>query len=359
MSGGVDSTVAAALLKEAGHDIVGVTMFLFADSAPAGTRACCGSGAVRDAQRAAAALGIPHYAWDFSADFERAVVRDFCDEYAAGRTPNPCIRCNEHLKFGLLLERARSVEADAVATGHHARLRRADDGRRELRCGADERKDQSFFLYGLGQEQMSRLLFPVGELTKPQVREQARRFGLAAAEKPESQEICFVPGDDHVAFLRQRRPELFRPGPVVDTAGHVLGRHDGLFGLTIGQRKGLGLALGERRFVVRLDVGSNTVVLGTRAEASGRIIEGSSASWTDGVPPSGPALVRATVRSQSRGAAATVEPLGDRVRVTFAAPQWAPAPGQAVVYWQDDRVLGGATIEDWRNEPERPAVSVS
>ncbi len=353
MSGGVDSAVAAALLKEQGWDVVGVTMLLYGEEVgrlrPDG-RGCCGSQAVRDARRAAARLGIAHYTWDLRAEFEAGVIADFCAEYARGRTPNPCIRCNERVKFGALLDRARQLDATHVASGHHARLELAN-GRWYLRSGLDERKDQSYFLYQLTQEQMARVLMPVGNLTKDEVRDIDRRLKLPVAEKPESQEICFIPDQDHVSFLKARRPELFRPGPVLDEQGRVLGEHQGAVGFTVGQRRGFGLGLGARMYVTHIDAATNTVVVGTRRDVCGRVLEAADVRWTNGQAPEKPVRVHARVRYQSAGGSAWVESLPDRrCRVTFDNPQWAPTPGQAVVFWQDDSVLGGGTIESWRRE---------
>ncbi len=390
MSGGVDSSVAAALLQEQGYEVVGVTMRLFdeaelsADCADCtdgsdnrkseiddrksalGGRGCCGSSGARDAASVAAKLGFAHYTWDFRKEFEASVVEDFCGEYGRGRTPNPCLRCNEVLKFTELLGRAAQLEAGLVATGHYARIVARDmTGKRglyrasarseglsplsgqawQLLKGVDATKDQSYFLYALTQDQLSRVLLPVGGHTKTEVRELARKLDLPVAEKPESQDICFVPDNDHEAFLRKRRPELFRPGQVLDTSGNVLGQHEGIAGYTVGQRKGLGLAFGERRYVVRLDSEKNAVVLGTEAEARGRVVEAGDARWVAGKAPVGPFRAEARVRHQGRGGEALVEPNGEgRVRVTFDEPQWAPTPGQAVVFWQGDCTIGGATI---------------
>jgi tRNA-specific 2-thiouridylase len=347
MSGGVDSSVAAALLLAQGFEVVGVTMYLFEEEpGRTGGRSCCGSAAVRDAQRVAAKLGFPHYAWDFRPEFERSVIADFESEYALGRTPNPCIRCNELVKFRALLDRAPQLGAELVATGHHARVERDAAGVWQLLRGRDRQKDQSYFLYSMTQKQLARVLFPVGGMQKSEVRQRARELGLSVADKPESQDICFVPGGDYPAFLRGRRPDRFRPGPVLDAAGNMLGRHDGTAAYTIGQRKGLGLAFGERRYVVRIDHRANAVVLGTEAETRGSVVEASGVNWVAGSVPVGPVKAHASVRYQSRGGTALVEPLpGARVRVRFDEPQFAPAPGQAVVFWQDDRVLGGGTIE--------------
>jgi tRNA-specific 2-thiouridylase len=408
MSGGVDSSVAAALLQEQGYEVVGVTMRLFdeeelsADYADCtdgsgnrkseianrksalGGRGCCGFGGARDAARVAAKLGFAHYTWDFRKEFESSVIEDFCSEYGRARTPNPCLRCNEILKFTELLGRAPQLGTELVATGHYARIAardmtqlssigivsqadstglcpKANGGQSlgvaqgpakgqspfawQLLKGVDAGKDQSYFLYAMTQEQLSRVLMPVGGYTKTEVRELARKLDLPVAEKPESQDICFAPGNDYAAFLRRRRPELFRPGPVLDTSGNVLGQHEGIAGYTVGQRKGLGLAFGERRYVVRLNPERNAVVLGNEAEARGRVVEAGDARWVAGKAPVGPFRVEARVRYQGRGGEALVEPNGEgRVRVTFDEPQWAPTPGQAVVFWQGDCTLGGATI---------------
>jgi tRNA-specific 2-thiouridylase len=370
MSGGVDSSVAAALIKEQGYDVVGVTMRLFDDERKGeGGRGCCGFGGARDAARVAAKLGFPHYTWDFRKEFEASVIGDFCSEYGRARTPNPCLRCNEVLKFTELLGRASQVEAELIATGHYARIVARDmTGKRglyrassrseglsplsggvttwQLLKGVDEHKDQSYFLYAMTQEQLSRVLMPVGGYTKPEVREMARKLDLPVADKPESQDICFVPDNDYEAFLRNRWPESFRAGPVLDLSGNVLGQHEGIAGFTIGQRKGLGLAFGERRYVVRLDPEKNAVVLGTESEVRGCVVGAGDVRWVSGRTPVEPFLAEARVRYQGRGGKALVEPLGgNHVRVTFDEPQWAPTPGQAVVFWQGDCTLGGATIE--------------
>ncbi|MBN2465752.1 tRNA 2-thiouridine(34) synthase MnmA [candidate division WOR-3 bacterium] len=355
MSGGVDSSVAAALLKEQGYDVVGVTMRLFDDERNGeGGRGCCGFQGFRDAARVAAKLGFPHYTWDFRNEFEASVIGDFCSEYGRGRTPNPCLRCNEVLKFTELLGRAPQLGAGLIATGHYARIapKTINDERGtmneeswQLLKGMDARKDQSYFLYAMTQEQLSRVLMPVGDYTKAQVREMARELNLPVAEAPESQDICFVPDNDYEAFLRRRRPDLFRAGPVLDTSGNVLGQHHGIAGLTVGQRKGLGLAFGERRYVVCIEPEKDAVVLGTEDDARARVVEATDARWVSGSAPVEPFRAEARVRYQSRGGDALVEPLdGGHVRVTFDEPQWAPTPGQAVVFWQSDFVIGGATI---------------
>ena len=349
MSGGVDSSVAAALLKRQGHEVVGVTMrFLDQDPAEAGGgRGCCGMLAVRDAARVAATLGFPHYPLDFRQDFERDIIEDFCSEYARGRTPNPCIRCNEKVKFRVLLGRLQELGAERLATGHYARVTQDGNGSWQLRKGVDERKDQSYFLYTLTQDQMARVLMPVGELTKAEVRNLARSIGLPVADKAESQEICFIPDNDYPGFLRRRRPEMFRPGPVLDSSGNEIGRHDGIAGYTVGQRRGFGIALGERRYVVSIDAERNTVVLGAEEECrSGQgIVE--DINWVSGSPPEARFDAVVKIRYQHPGARARVEPLeGRRARVTFDEPQWAITPGQAMVFYNGDVVLGGGTITD-------------
>ncbi len=345
MSGGVDSAVAAALLKDQGHEVIGVTMLLFDLSSGPGGRGCCGDAAVESARRVAGRLGIPYYTADFRADFGRCVIEDFETQYALGRTPNPCIRCNTELKFGKLIERARTLGADAVATGHHARVV-GHAGAWRLCRGRDPFKDQSYFLYRMTQDKLSQVAMPVGELTKSEVREKARALGLAVAEREESQEVCFVPDSDVGAFLRARRPELFRPGPVTDLAGNVLGQHDGIASFTLGQRRGLGIALGERRYVVRIDIETNTVVLGDADAARVRVVYAGSVSWVWPAARNEVSRVTARVRSQGQDAPARVTHTGPAsIRVEFEEPQWLPAPGQAVVLWQEQLVLGGGIIE--------------
>jgi tRNA-specific 2-thiouridylase len=264
------------------------------------------------------------------------------------------------LKFTELLGRAEQLGADLIATGHYARIRETQTADCKLQTddsigmqvawqllkGVDASKDQSYFLYAMTQEQLAKVLMPVGGYTKAQVRDIARKLDLPVAEKAESQDICFVPDNDYAGFLKRRRPELFQAGPVLDTGGNVLGRHEGIAGFTVGQRKGLGLAFGERRYVVRLDHERNAVVLGDENDVRTRVVEARDARWVSGSDPTEPFRAHASVRYQSRGGDALVEPIGSgRVRVTFDEPQWAPTPGQAVVFWQGDCTLGGATIE--------------
>jgi tRNA-specific 2-thiouridylase len=351
MSGGVDSSVAAAVLKRAGYDVTGVTMRLvdlpeeFCRSE--GLRSCCGRRAVEDAHRVALSLKIPHYVADMRAPFEKLVVADFCREYARGRTPNPCVLCNRLIKFGLLLEKARELGADLLATGHYARVGRdAARGRYLLKKGLDAAKDQSYFLYAMTQDQLARVLLPLGGRTKTEVRRMAKRIGLAVADKSESQEICFVPDDDYAGFLKDRVPEAFRPGPVVDLGGRVIGKHDGTARFTVGQRRGMGVAASKRLYVVSVDAASNTVVAGPDEALRSRGLFASGVSYVSGVRPDGPFKARVKIRYRHKEAEALVTPVGaSGAQVAFAVPQRAVAPGQAVVFYRRSTVLGGGTIE--------------
>lgn len=351
MSGGVDSSVAAALLRAEGRDVFGVTMelvslpprFCLSDE----LRSCCGRKAVDDAVAVAAKLGILHCVVDFRIPFEARVVNDFCAEYAAGRTPNPCVRCNQFIKFGLLFERARRLGAEAVATGHYARLDRdAASGRWLLRKGLDPDKDQSYFLHPLSQTDLSRALFPLGGLKKREVRDLALASGLPVANKAESQEICFIPDDDYAGFLRERCPGAFEPGPIVDPSGREIGRHEGVAHFTIGQRKGMGIAAPRPLYVIRVDVERNTIVAGPSEALYGRSLDATGMNWIAIDRLTGPLNVRARIRYKHAEAPARVEPAGpDRVRVEFEKPQRAIAPGQSVVFYDGDIVVGGGTID--------------
>ena len=352
MSGGVDSSVAAALLVEQGFDVVGVTMRVWPWREPAEPErrfgACCGTEAVDDARRVARTLGIPYYVLDMEAEFGRAVVARFVDEYRAGRTPVPCVACNSDLKFGSLLARARAWDAVAVATGHYARVARDPaTGRWLLLRAADARKDQTDFLWPLDQAQLAAARFPVGALTKAEVRSRARRLGLVTADKPESQEICFVPGDDYRGFLRERDPGIFRPGPIVDCAGREVGRHTGVAGYTIGQRRGLGLATGRPLYVVDLDGARDTVVVGAPEDLERTRLHARPANFIACAPPAEPLRVEAKIRHKHAPAPATVRALADGgAEVVFDEPQRAVTPGQSVVFYRGEVVVGGGVIED-------------
>ncbi len=352
MSGGVDSAVAAALLCQAGHDVVGVLLRIWPSRRPAAVTerfdSCCSPRAADDARAVAAALGIPFYALDYEGEFDREVVQPFCDDYAAGRTPIPCLQCNARLKFGSLLDRARGWGAELVATGHYARVERDPrSGRHLLRRGADPRKDQSYFLYGLAQEQLARARFPVGAYTKAETRRIAAALGLPVAEKPESQEICFVPRD-YREVVRERAGAALRPGPIRHLDGRVLGNHAGLADFTVGQRKGLGIGAGRPLYVVGLDAASNTVVVGGDQDLWARE---ATVERFNSIPfdaPPGPIRVRAKVRYAQPEADATLIPLGaGRALLRFDAPQRAIAPGQAAVCYDvrdPDLVVGGGII---------------
>lgn len=351
MSGGVDSSVAAALLKEDGYDVIGITMNLFSFPPEVcrseALRSCCGWRAKEDAGRVAKALGIPHYVADFRQEFERRVIQDFCQEYGLGRTPNPCIRCNQHIKFDLLLEKARKLKADWMATGHHARVKYNPRlGRYLLKKGKDREKDQSYFLYPLTQAQLSRILFPVGEMTKKEVRETARRMGLPVADKEESQEICFVPDGNYAEFLKIRIPESFGPGPIVDLSGRVLGEHRGIVHFTIGQRRGMRIAAPHPLYVIALDGGKNAVVVGRDEDLYQKRLLASRLNFVSAEEFKRPIRARVKVRFRHREARAVIHPLGrGEAEVEFETAQRAVTPGQAVVFYKRDVVLGGGTIE--------------
>jgi tRNA-uridine 2-sulfurtransferase len=350
MSGGVDSSVAAALLVEQGVEAIGVTLRVWPWREPEESArkfgSCCSPETVADARAVARRLGIPYYLLNTEREFERTVIEPFARAYAEGRTPVPCVACNRDVKFGSLLQRARAWDAVAVATGHYARITREEaTGRYLLWRGRDARKDQSDFLWPLTQSQLEAARFPVGDLTKEAVREKARALGLETADKPESQEICFIPDDDYRGFLRRRMPEAFGPGPIVDGQGTVLGRHEGLVNYTVGQRRGLGLSSRRPLYVTGLDPGRNAVVVGEAAAVEVDELRAEQVNLIAIPALAGPLAVAAKIRHSHEPAPATVEPDGEgTVRVRFERSQRAPAPGQSVVFYQGDLVVGGGII---------------
>jgi tRNA-specific 2-thiouridylase len=349
MSGGVDSSVAACLLKEQGHEVIGLFMrtgvHADEDGARAHKKGCCSALDAGDARRVADRLDIPFYALDFEHDFER-IIDYFTDEYLAGRTPNPCVVCNNWLKFGKLWSYGKQLEADFIATGHYARIVTRND-KPELHRAVDPDKDQSYVLYGIRKSILPRLLFPIGGYRKEEIRALARKAGLPVADKPDSVEICFVPDNDHGALIRRRRrPELATVGHFVDTAGNVLAEHQGIENYTIGQRKGLGYAAGERRYVLKIVPETNDVVLGGREELLASGLVASRINWLLDEPSAAPLPCQVKIRYRHTATPATVTALPEGgARVDFAEPQSAVTPGQAVVFYDGPRVLGGGWIE--------------
>ncbi len=357
MSGGVDSSVAAALLVEQGYDVIGVTMRLWTEERPdelRGHQQCCSVEDIDDARRVAGQLGIRHYVLNFEEAFREHVVDPFVAEYAAGRTPNPCARCNEHIKYRALMDRLPAFDAAYLATGHYARVVHPDDGSpHRLLKGVDEAKDQSYVLYMLGQDQLRQLLLPIGELRKDEVRAAARRAGLDVAEKPDSVEICFVPGTDYRTFVAERVPP--RPGELRAVDGSVLGVHEGVSGFTLGQRKGLGVAFGEPRYVTAIDSAANVVVVGEEEELFTDRVAVERVSWLAGTAPASGEAIAAKARYKAEAAPAVLLSVhGDDVVVRFERRQRALTPGQAIAFYRGDEVLGGGTIvRAWRGD--RPA----
>jgi tRNA-specific 2-thiouridylase len=345
MSGGVDSSLAAALLHEAGHEIIGVTLHLW--DAGGGDKAgrCCAPEDREDARRTCDLLGVPHYVLDERAAFRAHVVEPFLDENLAGRTPIPCVHCNQHVKLVRLWELARSFGATHVATGHYARVQpRQGDGVALLR-GADRNKDQSYFLFGVPERILRGMLFPLGEMTKDQARQEARRLGLPNWNKPDSQELCFVPDGDVAGFIaRQRAPgQAGKPGPLVDEQGQVLGQHRGIEGFTIGQRRGLGISAPQPRYVLRVVPGADTVVVGGEAALFSQRLTAERAAWVGEVPAQ-PFEAEVQIRHRHEAAPGMVTPLGDGFGVEFVEPQRAIAPGQAAVVYQGNTVIGGGFV---------------
>ena len=350
MSGGVDSSATAALLKSEGFDVVGVTLKLWPqDCVNRAEDKCCGPQAVMDARSVCAQLGVPYYLVDESGLFQRKVIEYFAAEYKSGRTPNPCVMCNQHLKFGVLIDRARQLGCDFIATGHFARLQRDPvSGRTLLLQGRDLKKDQSYFLFSLRQDQLERSMFPLGEKTKADTRDVARACSLRTADKEESMEICFVPDNDYGKFLRDAKLAQRHPGDIVDETGRKLGEHEGVEFYTVGQRRGLGIATGEPVYVIEIDAEHNRVVVGDESRLNCERFSVQNCNWIPWETPPESCECRAKIRYNHPGAAATVTPGADGVAsVVLHAPARAVAPGQACVFYggpEGDQVLGGGWI---------------
>jgi tRNA-specific 2-thiouridylase len=350
MSGGVDSSVAAAILLEKGYDVIGVTMQIWPET-PEEVKltegGCCSLSAVDDARRVANALGIPYYVLNFKEVFEDRVINYFIDEYLLGRTPNPCIACNRHVKFEALLNKAVSMGIDYIATGHYAIIEYDENRKRYLlKKSVTQAKDQTYALYNLTQEQLARVLMPIGDYSKDVVRQKAADLGLYVASKPDSQEICFVDDNDYGSFIQENTDKKIIPGNFVDTQGNVLGRHKGLIHYTVGQRKGLGIALGKPMYVVGLDVENNNVILGDNSEVFGQELIAYDLNFISIDTLEEPMRVKAKIRYSAKEADALIIPLEkDKVKVVFDTPQRAITPGQSVVFYEDDIVVGGGIIE--------------
>lgn len=350
MSGGVDSSVAAACLLEMGYEVIGVTMQIWPDKDEDRQKTeggCCSLSAVDDAGRVADMLGIPYYVLNFKNVFEKNVIDYFIGEYLKGRTPNPCIACNRHVKFDAMLQKAVSMGIDYIATGHYAKIEYNEESKRyNLKKSATSAKDQTYALYTMKQDQLERTLMPIGNYTKDRVREMAMELKLPVASKPDSQEICFVEDNDYGRFISENTDADIRPGSFVDTKGNVLGRHKGIVHYTIGQRKGLGMAFGRPMFVVGIDTINNRVVLGNEDEVFSNKLIATDLNFISIDRPHGPMRVNAKIRYSAKEAGAVIEMIGeDRLEVVFDTPQRAVTPGQSVVFYNEDTVVGGGIIE--------------
>lgn len=346
MSGGVDSSVAAALLKQQGHEVIGLMLRLWSEPGKEDSNRCCTPDSMTLARRVAAKLDIPFYVVDAKDVFRSTVVQAFLDGYAAGRTPNPCLTCNRLIRWGVLLDHALALGADFLATGHYVRKQTTADGQHQLLRAVDRAKDQSYVLHVLSQEQLARSLFPVGEYSKPEIRALARTFGLPTAHRPDSQDLCFLAGEDYRTFLRRHAPEILRPGPILTRDGRTLGEHSGLANYTIGQRKGLGIASPAPLYVLEKDVARNALIVGSVEELGARECLVDGINWLTGAPPATSFRAEVKTRYTAREVPAEVTPLeaGSRARVRFDAPVRDLTPGQAAVFYDGDLVLGGGIL---------------
>ena len=345
MSGGVDSSVAAALLKQQGYEVTGMMLRLWSETGREESNRCCTPDAMAQARRVAAILDIPFYAVDVKEQFHSKVVQSFLDGYAQGLTPNPCLICNRQIKWGFLLEHALALGADYLASGHFARKQVVENGREELLRAMDPAKDQSYVLHLLTQERLRHALFPVGGYSKPEIRELARSFNLPTANRPESQDLCFLAGQDYRDFIRRNAPQIAQPGPILDRAGKTLGEHNGLAYYTIGQRKGLGIPSSVPLYVLAKDASTNALVVGVEAELGSQELTASDVNWIAGTAPMEPLRLQVKTRYTAREAQALVTPLaGDRAFVRFDEPQRDLTPGQAAVFYAGEIVLGGGLI---------------
>jgi tRNA-specific 2-thiouridylase len=346
MSGGVDSSVAAALLKQEGHEVSGMMLRLWSEPGREDSNRCCTPDSVALARRVAAKLDIPFYVVDAKDIFRQAVVQYFLDGYAAGQTPNPCLLCNRLIRWEFLLKHALALGAEFMATGHYARRQTMDDGRHRLLRAVDRAKDQSYVLHVLTQEKLGRTLFPLGEYTKVEVRRLAQELGLPVAQRPDSQDLCFLAGEDYRRFIQRNAPGIAQPGLIVTRGGEALGRHQGLAYYTIGQRKGLGVTSPQPLYVLAKDAAANTLIVGAEDELGQSELTASEVNWISGEPP---ASLRGGVKTRytAKEGRAEIEPFenGSRVRVRFEAPQRDITPGQAAVFYDGDVVLGGGTID--------------
>lgn len=348
MSGGVDSSVAAYLLKKQGYDVIGVTMQIWQEEdefVQEENGGCCGLSAVDDARRVAQMIGIPHYVMNFRKDFKDKVIDYFCEEYLNARTPNPCIACNRYVKWESLLKRCLDIGADYIATGHYSQITKLDNGRYALKCSKTQKKDQTYALYNLTQEQLQRTLMPVGEYSKEEIRKIAEDIQLQVANKPDSQDICFVPDGDYAGFIEKTAGKQVQKGNFVTVDGTVLGEHKGIIHYTVGQRKGLGLALGYPAFVLEIRPETNEVVIGTHEESMAKSLRAGNLNFMSIEDLAEPQRVFTKIRYNHRGVWATIEKTReDEILCTFEEPQRAVTPGQAVVFYDGEYVLGGGTI---------------